>query len=397
MKTKIFILYILCLIPQYILSNDKAQVGNLITQLAGIKNFCSDVRINVTLPITMQDISYEARVLTQPSYNDTLSPVKYLIEARDTTDQISFFSYFDGNYYNFSGDKLREYHWTYDSIPFIEKTNGNQIIAPVHRSGLFVGLIPSFLAKEINVLCKSSENKINFVEDSIISGHHSTFLKVYEYIKGNPSRELEYHFDRNTKVPIYYQIISNPGSMSEQTLSATFNPCDADSIEISQKFLMNLHKDIFQKYLTSNFTLNNLKNSKLPLFSLPTTTAERYTWNGEFLNPTIIVFLDSEAGLTGQTILDIRKAVEEMPFVTTVIWIFKDKDLHAILDQMPETKLDEYTLVNGKSLATDCGVTGFPSIIIADKGGIVKNVIIGYNNNLKDDVIQKTVLSINNK
>ncbi len=53
----------------------------------------------------------------------------------------------------------------------------------------------------------------------------------------------------------------------------------------------------------------------------------------------------------------------------------------------------EHTLMNARALARDAGVSAYPSIVLTDASGNVTDVIIGFNNNLASDVIQKMALA----
>lgn len=54
--------------------------------------------------------------------------------------------------------------------------------------------------------------------------------------------------------------------------------------------------------------------------------------------------------------------------------------------------IGETMLISAKSLARDCGTSVFPTVIVARQDGTVDNVILGFNNNLTQDVIQMMAL-----
>ena len=48
--------------------------------------------------------------------------------------------------------------------------------------------------------------------------------------------------------------------------------------------------------------------------------------------------------------------------------------------------------MNGKSLARDCGAASLPVVIMTDSSGKVKNVVLGFNNELGKVVLQTMAL-----
>ena len=69
-----------------------------------------------------------------------------------------------------------------------------------------------------------------------------------------------------------------------------------------------------------------------------------------------------------------------------------DKHVDAIEEVVPEIRPGEHLLMGARPLARDCGVGDLPVVILTDASGTVKNVILGYNNDLASDVIQKMAL-----
>ena len=48
--------------------------------------------------------------------------------------------------------------------------------------------------------------------------------------------------------------------------------------------------------------------------------------------------------------------------------------------------------MSGNRFAGDCGVTGFPTLLFVDTDGVVKDVQLGFNKDIKNIVIQKMAL-----
>ena len=109
--------------------------------------------------------------------------------------------------------------------------------------------------------------------------------------------------------------------------------------------------------------------------------------------PTVIAILDSDIGSAGATVDALRRAVDAMPMQTDVIFAFISNDIDAIEALTGPCREGEHILMSARRLARDCGVTAPPVVIICDRDATVKEIINGYNNDLTDVVIQKTVTS----
>lgn len=77
------------------------------------------------MPMSTDDIIYEIRLGATANDADTLAGMNYLIDwtlPRTESDTKGFLAYFNGHHYNYRDHRLREYHWEWDSIPFITAT-----------------------------------------------------------------------------------------------------------------------------------------------------------------------------------------------------------------------------------------------------------------------------------
>ncbi|MDE6812965.1 MAG: hypothetical protein K2J28_03910, partial [Duncaniella sp.] len=75
-----------------------------------------------------------------------------------------------------------------------------------------------------------------------------------------------------------------------------------------------------------------------------------------------------------------------------VIWVFNSTNIDAIEAIVPAIRPGEHLLMNGKSLARDCGAASLPVVIMTDSSGKVKNVVLGFNNELGNVVLQTMAL-----
>jgi hypothetical protein len=157
------------------------------------------------------------------------------------------------------------------------------------------------------------------------------------------------------------------------------------------------YPEIFEKYRRSNFRVENLAATPLPTFSLPTTTSERYTYHrgDTFKAPTLIALLDSRVASTKATVEAVRSAAARLPFALDVIWAFVDNNIDAIDSVVPSILPGEALLMTARSLARDCGVSAFPTLIFVGRDGIVSDTQLGFNSSLTQLIIEKATLSAN--
>ena len=164
--------------------------------------------------------------------------------------------------------------------------------------------------------------------------------------------------------------------------------------EVTEEALTASYPEVFEKYRENNFRIENLAGTQLPTFSLPTTTGERYTYHrgDRFAYPTVIALLDPSAGFNAEIVGALRGAVDRLPSQTDVIWVFNSTNIDAIESVVASIRPGEHLLMNGKSLARDCGAASLPVVIMADSAGKVKNVSLGFNKELSNIVLQTMAL-----
>ena len=153
---------------------------------------------------------------------------------------------------------------------------------------------------------------------------------------------------------------------------------------------MAAYPEVFEKYRESNFRIENLAATPMPPFSLPTTTGERYTYHrgDPFRAPTLIVILDPATGFNRQIVEAVRGAADRLPYNADVIYAFASSNVDAIEEVVPRIRPGEHLLMSAKSLARDCGAASLPVMIAVDRSGIVKNVMLGFNNDMENVVLQ---------
>lgn len=386
----IFFIVTLSFYLSFFISNATDRYATKGTDISFIMNY------SVSIPMRDNDIKYSAKIWSIYDPNDTLATSQYLIEYTHQSDSLpSFNAYFKGNYYKFENERLQEYHWMWDSIPFKKIDNS----VGIYNSGLFAPFMPANIMASINNIMVTTGNYYKVYNDTLINNRRVNAIKLKEYIKGILSKEILYYTNPTSGTPLYYESLNNPNTIGEQLVTVHYDysqplePIDS----INEAVLRKRYNAAFSKYRLSNFSIENLPGRKLPMFSLPSTTSEKYTWDGGFKNDAILAFLEVGNGMNKQLIKEVREAIKQSDVPINVLWVYNNRNLEAIYDEMPETRNDEYALIGGKSLATDIGVTGFPTLVFVAKNGIVRDIQLGYNKELKNIVIQKVALMNNQK
>ncbi|MDE5554088.1 MAG: hypothetical protein K2J10_02770, partial [Muribaculaceae bacterium] len=213
---------------------------------------------------------------------------------------------------------------------------------------------------------------------------------------GVEALEYIYILDRDM-LPIKSEFVSNPGQIGEQLITATYDYSDDSPLSTvqSEEALIELYPEVFERFRESSFRLENLPGRRLPAFTAPTTTRERYAHSkdSKFAAPTVIAILDAEVGSTGATIRQLREAIESLPMQTDLIMAFVTNNKDKIESLVGELRPGEHLLMSARGIARDCGVTDTPVILICDRNAVVKDLHIGFNNDIGDFVIQKTILN----
>lgn len=370
-----------------------SDVGTIVSGLRSLGDYSAEVKLTVSPPMTPGDVAYTIAIAQKPTYgSDRLSPVDYLIEWRydsaghGAPASCGFSAYFDGHHYRFNGERLQEYHVSRDSIPF---TGG---AASVQRSARFTAFLPGFIAGEIERMASDSRYTLEVVSHArgVIG------LRVVMTINDLEAMNADYRFDSVTMKPLRVYIENNPGSITEQPLSAVYSyQNDMDTLNVfSEDALAARYPDAFGRYRESNFRLENLPGSPFPQFSLTSPEGVRFTHHRDepFQMPVIAAFIDPDGEFTGATVAGVRSAAGALAFPTKIIWIIDGSSPMAAIDVVGESGPDELILLNGASLARECGVVSLPSIVMIDTSGMVGDIAIGYNKNINIDVIQKMSL-----
>ncbi|MDE7025993.1 MAG: hypothetical protein K2O88_08965, partial [Paramuribaculum sp.] len=74
------------------------------------------------------------------------------------------------------------------------------------------------------------------------------------------------------------------------------------------------------------------------------------------------------------------------------IWAFTNNNVDSIEAVIPSIKPGEHILTSSSSLARDCGAASLPALLMVNTDGTVSDVVLGYNNNMTEMIIQKMVI-----
>lgn len=370
------------------------EIDRVINALANCRDYHAEATVSVQLP-QGDDVNYRINLWSTVSPADTLAPCSYLIEwelpDRDNLNT-GFTSYADGHMFRHSGTRLQEYHFDWDSIPFL--TGGAH--AGVQRQAQFTNLLPQFIAGQLAEITSDNGWEFTFTPDTMNMGRKAAVIQASLTVNGVVGRKATYIFDPVTFMPRSIETENNPATISEQVLVTRYTDTGSEPFPgIAEADLAERYRDVFDNYRESNFSVETLRGKPLPSFSLPTTTGERYTYQkGDPLRAaTVIAMLDLSTASNAETVKALRNAAAMLPQATDLIFAFADTDINGAETATGQILEGEHLLTSARGMARSCGVTSFPTLIIAGRDGIIRDTIIGFNKNLSTVVIEKTTLA----
>lgn len=369
-------------------------LSGLSQRLDEISRYDASAKYSVLLPSADNEIVYDINLQASGADNDTLAPCDYLISWTVNTPSgksSGFTSYCAGSHFRYSDERLQEYHFDNDSVPFVTGRGG------VQNNARFTDLLPAFLSREIDrIAADTTAYSYRFNPDAAYAGRNALRLEAVESVRGYTAREMSFIFDASTGYPLYISIESNPGSVSEQSITVSYGEPEVTPADnFSEATLISLYPDIFERFRQGNFRLENLPGTAMPQFALPTPTGERFTYHrgAPFLRPTVIAVIDPDVASVRTTVSDIRKAINAMPAAVDIIWAVKSRHIDTIDELLGYNLREGETILAGAApIIRNCGITAFPAMIFVNKEGIIKSVHIGVNKNLSEIVMQKVAL-----
>lgn len=370
-------------------------LNDLASYLSGMQEYSSSATFEVLLPTSEFPVVYNIRMASSADEENNLAAADYLLEwtlSKDGNSSEGFSATLPGHHYRYRDHRLQEYHYNPDSIVFAP---GGDLSKGVQNQAQFCDLLPQYLGQTFASMTSDSTYKYIVHPDTVISGERLIAVEGVRSFQGVEALEFLYLLDRDF-LPFKSEFVSNPGQVGEQLITVTYDYSDDMPLSVAQseEDLIERYPEVFEKYRESSFRLDNLPGRRLPAFTAPTTTGERYELakDGHFAVPTVVAILNSEVSSAGETVKALRDAVDSMPMQADLIFAFVNNNHDAIESTVGELRPGEHLLMSARGLARDCGVTDTPVIIICDRSATVKDLMIGFNNDITDFVIQKTAL-----
>lgn len=344
-----------------------------------------NVRYEVLLPSAADPVVYDITLSSGPAGSDTLAPCRYLIDwtlHRGNKTLHGFNSYGDGHHFRFRDTKLQEYHFSDDAAPFRTAGGG------VQGQAQFADLLPQFVGRHLAEILSDTTYSARWNENSLT-------LSGTQRIKGYDVLNFDYRFDHTTLLPVSITMEYNPASISEQSVTVYYTwDKDGQCPEVDESALADPYADVFDRFRTSSFRIDNMRGAELPGFTGLTPTRERYSrQRGDIMAaPTVLLFLDPAVQSSSAAVTDVRRAVASLPSAADVLYIFADSASDEIETLTGQPQPGENILTNCRTLMRELGVTDTPTLILVGTDGVIRDVIVGVNKQLSDIVIQKMML-----
>ncbi|WP_304961764.1 hypothetical protein, partial [uncultured Duncaniella sp.] len=200
-------------------------IADIIKALRTAQSYTARATFTVTIPSRDDDVTYRLSLAGTPSPADTLSPCSYLLQWElDTPSGPSrgWSSYFNGNLYAYRDHRIREYHTSWDPSP-LASAKGSRTTG-VQRTTQFVSLLPHYLADELTAMSADTLHTICPPQPASCDGTDAIRIDTRMTVNSETVQEKSYWFDSATLLPLRIDTESNPGSITEQSISVRYTP-----------------------------------------------------------------------------------------------------------------------------------------------------------------------------
>ncbi len=372
----------------FMASSASSRINDLISRLDSAECYTGRARVSLSLPQRSDDVIYDVSLMQVASPADTLAPASYITEMTLYTPlgpSRSFAAYFDGNFYRSRGPRLQEYHYPVSPEVFIpEKGRGIQFASQ------FVELMPRYLAHKLREDMNGKDVYMKL--ETSASGNVLTVLTQYD---GNVAREERYVFDPVSYLPVKISIEANPATISEQTIDISYVEASTDRCRnVTEELLMERYPDIFTFGRESDYRLESLVGGEIPAYALRDLSGVRRVRRSgdKYPSPVIMAFIEPENAASEALVADIRREVSMLPETVTVMWAYNGNVDEEAREMLGELRDGECVLMSVRGFARDCGVAGYPSVVVCGRDGKVAFVRTGYNKELPAVVMQQMAL-----
>lgn len=354
--------------------------------------FAAEVTYTVCMPMATDDVTYNLSLASEPCKEDTLLGYRYLAQwslPREDADTVrGFVAYLPGSFYRYGDGRLAEYHAKEDPSPFYRQGG-------VMRDNQFARLFPFLLEEDLDKMQADSTYNV-VVSSSTYAGKPVTKIEATQSLNGLEGLHYELTVDAENHCPLRLTMLYNPGQLGEQEVTAIYRYPSASVADVPQgdDALAAMYPEVFETMRTSNFSVENMKGRAIPSFALLSTTRERYKYQKEdgFAAPTVVAFIDPKVINAPATIAALREGVTMLPKAANILYVFCSNDIDLIEQTAGDILPGETYLISGNSLARDCGVASMPTMLIVDRGGVVRDVKIGHSRSLAQDLAQSLAL-----
>lgn len=392
-KTGCFIILFICYLTAFAQSELISQV---ISRLDRINHYKGEALFLVTLPMTDEEVEYRLSLQYQKNPADTLYGYSYLIDLSSETNPSingNFIYYDSGNYYNFSNQRLREYHAEENPTPFYDKTNKQNELPGIQRSGLFTEELPMEIASRLKKYRDQPENHIRSYSDTLINGLRCNALYIDEYMNGEVIRSAFYVFDSEHGTPIFKEVENNPGHLGSQTVTVKYISSDTKSPFPSNFFseenLMEQKNDIIAPFRSNYFKAQNLTGKPAPGFSLPLLNSEERfdpsTYKNQFL---ILAFVDTASSFCKNALACAGPLSQNKNL--TWVTLLSEKASDELVQYQQQNKLPGIVACNARNIASRYGIANYPTLFVISPDGEIIFVQIGYDPDLSRN-LQQTI------
>ena len=197
------------------------RISHIADRLSSTDVYTDSARFSMTMEAMSTDVGYDVHLAQRRAEGDTLAPCSYIIRWSDSENGRSggFAAYYHGNLFRFSGRKLTEFHAAEDTTVF-RPSNPS---AGMQQTAQYAYLLPAFIGAELRKMAADPAYTLSFNPDTIIGGRHLQSVKAVSTHNGLAARTINYITDRATSLPVFLEIVNNPGARASR-LSLLLTP-----------------------------------------------------------------------------------------------------------------------------------------------------------------------------